>query len=91
MDELVLTLSCPDKIGIVAAVTDFIAKHQGNILRSHQHGEFSTHTFFMRVAIDANTIKLDEGSFKKNLEDLAKQFNMNWTLHHSAQKKVLLF
>lgn len=87
MDELVLTLSCPDKIGIVAAVTDFIAKHQGNILRSRQHGEVSTRTFFMRVAIDANTIKIDEASFKKYFEDLAKKFNMNWELHHSAQKK----
>jgi formyltetrahydrofolate deformylase len=87
MNELVLTLSCPDKIGIVAAVTSFIAKHDGNILRSHQHGESSTQTFFMRVAIDADTLQLDELSFKKSFEKIAEEFNMNWSFHHSAEKK----
>ncbi len=87
MNEIVLTISCPDTIGIVAAVTEFIAEHQGNILRSHQHGESRTRTFFMRVAIDEDTVKIDEATFKKHFEQVAQKFNMNWSLYHSAQRK----
>jgi formyltetrahydrofolate deformylase len=49
--KVILTLSCPDKVGIVAAVTQFIATHQGNIISSSQHGEEESQTFFMRISI----------------------------------------
>lgn len=87
MNELVLTLSCPDKIGIVAAVTCFIAENGGNILRSHQHGESSTKTFFMRVAINADSIKLDEAALKKAFKKIATRFKMDWSINHSERKK----
>lgn len=90
MHEYVLTLSCPDKIGIVAAVTCFISEHGGNILRSHQHGEFFTHTFFMRVAIDAESINLDEESFKKAFKKIADEFKMEWSIHNSQKKQRVL-
>ncbi|AFD07999.1 ACT domain-containing protein [Solitalea canadensis] len=44
-----LTLSCPDRTGIVAAVTSFIANLGGWITDASQHGDFSDHHFFMRV------------------------------------------
>ncbi len=87
MQEYVLTLSCPDKTGIVAAVTHFIAEHGGNILRSHQHGEAATQTFFMRAAIAANSINLDEENFNKEFQQVAKAFNMDWSIHNSQRKK----
>jgi formyltetrahydrofolate deformylase len=87
MKEFILTLSCPDKIGIVAAVTCFIAEHHGNILRSHQHGEVSTRTFFMRVAIDAQSINTDEEAFKKAFKKIATTFKMEWSIENSERKK----
>lgn len=90
MHEYVLTLSCPDKIGIVAAVTCFIAERGGNILRSHQHGEFSTQTFFMRVAIDAKSIHFDEDGFKKAFQTIADDFKMDWSLHNSQKKRRVI-
>lgn len=87
MKEYVLTLSCPDKTGIVAAVTHFIAEHGGNILRSHQHGESSTHTFFMRVAIDAKTLDLNEENFKAAFAKIADSFKMEWSFDNSQRKK----
>ena len=47
--EYVLTLSCPDKPGIVYAVSSFLVQHSGNILDSQQYGESPDGRFFMRV------------------------------------------
>jgi formyltetrahydrofolate deformylase len=47
--EYVLTLSCPDKPGIVYAVSSFLVQHSGNILASQQYGEGPDERFFMRV------------------------------------------
>jgi formyltetrahydrofolate deformylase len=47
--EYVLTLSCPDKPGIVYAVSSFLVQHSANILDSQQYGETPDGWFFMRV------------------------------------------
>ena len=47
--EYVLTLSCPDKPGIVYAVASFLVQHSANILASQQYGEAPDGRFFMRV------------------------------------------
>ena len=44
-----LTLSCPDKPGIVAAVSGLLAERGGNIVESQQYGDPATGRFFMRV------------------------------------------
>jgi len=47
--EHVLTLSCPDRPGIVAAVSGLLADRGGNIVESQQYGDPATGRFFMRV------------------------------------------
>jgi len=47
--EYVLTLSCPDRPGIVFAVSSYLIQHSGNILASQQYGEPPDGRFFMRV------------------------------------------
>ena len=47
--ELILTLSCPDRRGIVYAVARAIAEGGGNILDSQQFGDPDESVFFMRV------------------------------------------
>ena len=49
MTEFVLTLSCPDRPGIVAAVSGLLARRGGNITESQQFGDRDTGRFFMRV------------------------------------------
>ena len=49
MTEFVLTLSCPDRPGIVAAVSGLLASRGGNITESQQFGDRDTGRFFMRV------------------------------------------
>jgi formyltetrahydrofolate deformylase len=56
--NLVLTLSCPDRIGIVADVSRFLAEHGCNILESAQHGDAANGRFFMRTVFESPTHSL---------------------------------
>ncbi len=47
--DFVLTLVCPDRPGIVYAVTGFLVRHGGNIIESQQFGDQLTKRFFMRI------------------------------------------
>ena len=75
--DWVLTLSCPDRPGIVAAVAGLIAEHGGNITESQQFGDPETGQFFMRVQVTATTSYDDlAGAFGA----LAHRFAMDWSL-----------
>jgi formyltetrahydrofolate deformylase len=73
--ELVLTLSCPDRPGIVHAVSGFLAERDCNILDSQQYGSARSTTFFLRVHF-ASTIMLEE--FRQTFATLADRFAMTW-------------
>ena len=51
--EFVVTISCPDKPGIVAAVTRMLFEHGGNIEESQQFASHDTSRFFMRLQVSA--------------------------------------
>ena len=61
--QLVVTLSCPDRPGIVHAVTGVIGQSCGNVIQSQQFGDPGTGTFFMRVEVDSpkGRAPIDEG------------------------------
>ena len=87
--ELILTLSCPDRRGIVLAVTRLIADRGGNILDSQQFGDPDARTFFMRVHLAA-----EEGGDLAEWADafapLATSFGMRWELHDAADRPRVL-
>ena len=73
----VLTLSCPDRPGIVAAVAGLLADHGGNITESQQFGDELSGLFFMRVQVTAAASRdVLEGA----LGELATRFAMDWSL-----------
>jgi formyltetrahydrofolate deformylase len=73
----VLTLSCPDRPGIVAAVAGLLADHGGNITESQQFGDELSGLFFMRVQVAAAASRdVLEGA----LGELATRFAMDWSL-----------
>ena len=81
MTEKVLTIACPDRVGVVYAVTGFLADRDCNILDSQQFGDPETHRFFMRVHFDAPaTFRAAEFTV------LAIGFDMEWQLHDSARQ-----
>ena len=85
--ELVLTLSCPDRPGIVHAVSGFLAERECNILDSQQYGSPRTQTFFLRVHFDS---PIDEASLRDAFCAVASSFAMQWELHASAHRPNVL-
>jgi formyltetrahydrofolate deformylase len=86
-----LTISCPDRAGIIAAVSGFIAQHGGFIVEASYHTEQEAERFFMRQEIRADSLPFDANEFRQRFASLAKEFNMDWQLTDSAQKKRLVF
>jgi formyltetrahydrofolate deformylase len=73
----VLSLSCPDRPGIVHAVSGLLADHGGNIVESQQFGAEDTGNFFMRVAFTSSASREE---LVTALEQLAPRFAMEWNL-----------
>jgi formyltetrahydrofolate deformylase len=73
----VLLLSCPDRVGIVAAVTGLIAAHGGNIVEADQHTATTHQLFLQRIRVDLP----DVAAFESAFAPLAATFDMTWELH----------
>jgi formyltetrahydrofolate deformylase len=79
----VLTLSCPDRRGIVHAVSGFLFEHGGNIEEAAQYNDQGTGLFFMRVQFACDLLTHEELS--SQLKIFAEPFQMNWKLHDTTQ------
>lgn len=86
----ILTLSCEDTHGIVAAVSGFLASNGGFILESAQFGDFSTNRFFMRTKFEASGKAKDEKTIRKLFSPIANKFSMDWDLHDVEYKPRVL-
>lgn len=95
-NDCILTLSCPDRPGIVHAVTGFLAKHDLNIVDSQQYGDATSRTFFMRVhfgpssSADASPDNINHENLTSMFQELASPLNMAFELHPVAQKPRVL-
>ncbi|MGB7084897.1 MAG: formyltetrahydrofolate deformylase [Phormidesmis sp.] len=83
----ILTLSCPDRVGIVAAVSSLIAANQGWISEAQHHSERSTKRFFMRQEILADSLAFGVEELRRRFLPIAEQFDMDWTIQDSARKR----
>jgi formyltetrahydrofolate deformylase len=73
----VLSLSCPDRPGIVHAVSGLLAEHGGNITESQQFGDQQSGLFFMRVQVESTASREE---LSAALTELAPRFSMRWEL-----------
>ena len=85
-----LTISCPDRAGIIAAVSGFIAQHGGFIVEASYHTEQDAQRFFMRQEIRGDSLPFDADEFRRRFTSLAQDFGMDWQLSDSALKKRLV-
>ena len=79
----VLTLSCPDRPGIVHAVSGFLLERGGNIEEAAQYNDHGTGLFFMRVQFACGQLTRDD--LDTQLKFFAEPFRMVWQLHATAQ------
>jgi len=83
MTAYILNLSCPDRQGIVHAVSGFLLERQGNIEEAAQYNDHDTGLFFMRVQFACDAVSQED--LRTQLATLAAKFDMKWTLHDTTQ------
>ncbi|WP_197015716.1 formyltetrahydrofolate deformylase [Actinomadura viridis] len=89
VSEYVLTLSCPDRPGIVAAVSGLLAERGLNILESQQFGDRDTGRFFMRVQF-AGLPDTRPGELRAAFASLAPDLGLEWSLTDTAERQRVL-
>jgi formyltetrahydrofolate deformylase len=77
--EFVLTVSCPDRPGLVFAVSSYLVQHRGNILSSQQFDDRETGRFFMRVVAEIAGGG-DLAALRAAFVPVAESFGMTWEL-----------
>ncbi len=85
-----LCASCPDRAGIIAAVSGFIAGHGGSICEASQHLDQVSGWFFMRYEIRADSMPLDLEAFREAFTPVADEFGMTWFATASERPKRVL-
>lgn len=88
-----LVISCPDRPGIVAAVTSFLFEQGANIVESSQYStDPEGGTFFLRIEFDAPMMATRKADIEKAFAPIAQAFQMNWRLRlHNDLQKLAIF
>ena len=86
----ILTLSCPNRPGIVAGVATTLYESGANILDAQQFDDTETGNFFMRVVFDEAGAPIDIAKLRTRFEEVAKPFAMTWALGAALEKKRVL-
>ncbi len=79
-NSAILLLSCPDRKGLVATISDFIFRHNGNILHADEHADEDSNLFLMRVEFDPAGFDIDLADFSRHFLPIAEKFEMKWRL-----------
>ena len=85
--QYVLTLSCPDRPGIVSAVSTFLAHNGQNILDAQQFSDVEAAKFFMRVVFTAADLAVELPALQTGFAAIAERFQMEWQMRDRATKK----
>lgn len=88
--HFVLTLSCPDRPGIVSAVSTFLAHNGQNIVDAQQFNESETGVFFMRVVFTAADVNVDLGALQTGFGAIAERFKMAWLMRDQETKRRVM-
>jgi formyltetrahydrofolate deformylase len=93
MQKIIILIHCEDQKGIIAAVTHFIVKVEGNIIYIDQHVDFEQNVFFMRLECELTNPNSNLEAIKRVFEQsIASDFKMAWEIHPKEKKlKMALF
>ena len=82
----ILLIHCPDNKGIVATVSEFIYKNNGNITALAQHVDQDQQVFFMRIEWELDGFIIPDDKIGEYFDTLiAKKYDMQWQLHFSSE------
>jgi formyltetrahydrofolate deformylase len=89
-NSAILLISCPDRKGEVAAIADFVYRHNGNILHADEHGDEESGLFLMRVEFDPKDFDFPLADFGKHFSPVAEAFAMQWRLAQSSSRPRMI-
>ncbi|SPJ34918.1 formyltetrahydrofolate deformylase [Kushneria phyllosphaerae] len=82
-----LVVTCPDRVGIVARVSSFIAEQGGSITEANQHSDLETGRFFMRYEVETRNMTADSDAFRQAFARIAEEFDMQWQWRDGEQRR----
>jgi len=87
-----LVISCPDRVGIVARVSQFVAEYGGWLTEANYHSDPDSGWFFMRNEIKADSLKIGLREFQAAFSRIADEYAMQWYIRDSTvrQRVVIL-
>ncbi|TDE54421.1 formyltetrahydrofolate deformylase [Flavobacterium sp. GT3P67] len=93
MQKITILIHCEDQKGIIAAVTNFILKIEGNIVYIDQHVDVEQNEFFMRLECELTNKEIGLASIQNDFhQTIVQDFNMSWEIYTKDQKpKMALF
>ncbi len=93
MDRTVtLLMTCRDQKGLIYRISEFIFRHNGNILHADRHIDSETGQFFYRVEWDPGSLDLSDKELKQAFQPLANDVGMEWELRFSDERpRVAIF
>lgn len=84
MPTTLLKLSCPDRVGLLARLSGFVAQHGGNLVEVHQFTDSRAGWFFARMAIESATIECGVERLREEFAPIGRELNAEWTIRDSA-------
>jgi formyltetrahydrofolate deformylase len=89
--QFVLTLSCPDRPGLVAMVSAFLFDNGQNILDAQQYNDVETGRFFMRVVFEATAAPIGRAALRDGFRAVAEGLRIDWQMRErAARRRVML-
>jgi formyltetrahydrofolate deformylase len=89
-NSAILLIACPDQKGVVATISDFVFRHNGNILHADEHADEGSNLFLMRVEFDPADFDIDLNDFAKHFSPIATKFQMTWRLAQSSHREKMV-
>ncbi len=79
--------SCPDRVGIVARVSQFVAEQGGWLTEANYHSDADSNWFFMRNEIAAESLGMKADAVREAFRPIAEEYGMEWELVDSARRR----
>lgn len=83
--SFILTITCPDTVGIVAAVAGYLRDQNFFVEESSHYGDRDTGNFFSRTRFSSNGESWSEDEFRAGFNAISEKFNMQWEVHSTSK------
>jgi formyltetrahydrofolate deformylase len=92
MSATILKLACPDRVGLLARLTNFVAERGGNLLEVNQFTDPVNSWFFTRMAIATESLRVDLPTLRAEFAQLRRELKADWSIREACQKmRVAIF